>query len=87
MVLDGFDLKHRVHIDMTTIQCKVLPGLPDHGQTFHEERLLHKACWTWLILTALWPGGLDSCGVGFGSLGLRWGGGGELPLGRLSLAS
>ena len=31
MVCDGFDLKHRVHIDMTTIQWKVLLGLLVHG--------------------------------------------------------
>ena len=43
MVFDGFDRKHRVHIDMTAIQCKVLFGLLVHGQTFHEELLRHKA--------------------------------------------
>ena len=68
MVCVGFDLKHRVHIDMATFSGRCCLACWSTGRTFHEERLRHKACWTWLIWTALWPGGLDSCGVVLGSV-------------------
>ena len=40
MVCDGFDLKHRVHIDMTTIQWKVLAGLAGPRTNVFTKRLI-----------------------------------------------